>query len=77
MKLEIISPSEIMFSGEVDSVTLPGVAGKFTVLKNHASLISVLKPGEVKYSNGGLDTRIDIKGGIADIDMNKISVCVY
>ena len=77
MKLEIISPSEIMFSGEADSVTLPGVNGKFTVLKNHASLISVLKPGEVKYSNGGLETRIDIKGGLADIDMNKIAVCVY
>lgn len=77
MKLEIISPSEIMFSGEVDSVTLPGVSGKFTVLKNHASLISVLKPGEVKYLTGGLENRIDIKGGLADIDMNKISVCVY
>lgn len=77
MKLEIISPSEIMFSGEVEAVTLPGVAGKFTVLKNHASLISVLKPGEVKYSNGGLETRVEIKGGLADIDMNKISVCVY
>lgn len=66
-----------MFSGEVESVTLPGVSGKFTVLKNHASLISVLKQGEVKYSNGGLETRIDIKGGLADIDMNKIAVCVY
>ena len=77
MKLEIISPSEIVFSGEVESVTLPGVNGKFTVLKNHASLISVLKPGEVKYSAAGLETRVDIKGGLADIDMNKISVCVY
>lgn len=66
-----------MFSGEVDSVTLPGVAGQFTVLKNHASLISVLKPGEVKYSNGGDENKIEIKGGIADIDMNKIAVCVY
>ena len=77
MKLEIISPSEIMYSGEVDSVTLPGVAGKFTVLKNHASLISVLKPGEVRYLNGVEETKIEIKGGLADIDMNKISVCVY
>ena len=66
-----------MFSGEVDSVTLPGVAGQFTVLKNHASLISVLKPGEVKYSDGGNENKIEIKGGIADIDMNKIAVCVY
>lgn len=77
MKLEIISTNEIMFSGEVEAVTLPGVAGKFTVLKNHASLISVLKPGEVKYTAGGLETKIDIKGGLADIDLNKIAVCVY
>ena len=77
MKLEIISPSEIMFSGEADSVTLPGINGKFTVLKNHASLISVLKPGEVRYTLGGLETRVEIKGGLADIDMNKIAVCVY
>ena len=38
MKLEIISPSEIMFSGDVVSVTLPGKEGSFTVLNNHASL---------------------------------------
>lgn len=77
MTLEIISPSEIVFSGEVESVTLPGMKGKFTVLKNHASLISALKSGEVRYLSGGLETRVDIKGGIADIDMNKIAVCVY
>lgn len=77
MKLEIISTNEIVFSGEVESVTLPGVAGKFTVLKNHASLISVLKPGKVKYISDGQETRVDIKGGLADIDMNKIAVCVY
>ena len=43
MTLEIISPSEILFKGEAQSVTLPGVLSSFTVLKNHASLISVLK----------------------------------
>ena len=77
MTLEIISTNEIVYSGEVESVTLPGVAGKFTVLNNHASLISVLKPGEVRYVSGGLETKVEIKGGLADIDMNKIAVCVY
>ena len=77
MKLEIISPSEIVFSGEVEAVTLPGEKGKFTVLKNHASLISVLKAGEVRYLSGGLESKVEIKGGLADIDMNKIAVCVY
>ena len=77
MKLEIISPSEIMFSGEVDAVTLPGVAGKFTVLKNHASLISALTKGQVRFLSGTEESTLEIRGGLADIDMNKIAVCVY
>lgn len=77
MRLEIISPSEIMFSGDVEAVTLPGVKGKFTVLKNHASLISELKSGKIRYLNKGDESFIEIKGGLADIDMNKIAVCVY
>lgn len=78
MTLEIISSSEILFSGEVDSVTLPGEMGSFTVLKNHASLISVLTPGKVRFrlADGNEEER-DIKGGLADIDNNVISVCIY
>ena len=77
MTLEIISPSEIIFSGEVEAVTLPGFSGKFTVLKNHASLISVLKEGNVRYLQGGEENMVEIRGGLADIDQNKIAVCVY
>ena len=77
MTLEIISPSEIMFSGEVEAVTLPGVTGKFTVLKNHASLISVLKEGNVRYLQNGEEKSVEIRGGLTDIDLNKIAVCVY
>ena len=43
MKLEIISPDKLVYSGEVDSVNLPGTAGKFTVLPRHAALISSAK----------------------------------
>ncbi|MCH5236268.1 MAG: ATP synthase F1 subunit epsilon [Muribaculaceae bacterium] len=77
MKLEIISPSEIMFSGEVESVTLPGKEGSFTVLNNHASLIAVLKAGNVTYANLEGVNSIEIKGGLVDVDNNKIAVCVY
>ena len=77
MTLEIISPSEILFKGEADSVNLPGVLGGFTVLKDHASLISVLKQGEVRYVSQGNEKSLQIKGGIADIDNNVISVCIY
>lgn len=78
MTLEIISAHEVMFKGEVESVTLPGQLGKFTVLKNHASLISVLVPGKVVYrTQAGETSETDIKGGLADVDNNVISVCIY
>ncbi len=78
MTLKIISPSEILFEGEADSVTLPGEIGSFTVLKNHASLISVLVNGKILFRTpGGNVEEIDVKGGLVDVDNNVISVCVY
>lgn len=78
MTLEIISSHETLFKGEVESVTLPGELGSFTVLRNHASLISVLTKGKVEFRDAsGKENSFDIKGGLADVDNNVISVCVY
>ncbi|MCH5219560.1 MAG: F0F1 ATP synthase subunit epsilon [Muribaculaceae bacterium] len=85
MTLKIISTTEVLFEGEVSLVSLPGTLGRFTVLNNHASLISTLTSGKIGYKtgdnvlhdNGGYEGEFEIKGGIADIDNNIISVCVY
>ncbi len=78
MKLEIISAHEVSFSGEVTSVTLPGEVGQFTVLKDHAPIISVLVKGTVKYTDAkGNPGSFEIAGGLADVNNNVISVCVY
>lgn len=78
MKLEVISAHEITFTGEVNSVTLPGELGAFTVLKGHAPIISVLKKGDIKYTDPeGEIKHIAIEGGLADVNDNVISVCVY
>ena len=78
MPLRIISAQEVVFDGEVSAVTLPGAMGEFTVLKNHAPLLSTLAPGKVRYIDGaGAEGEASITGGIADIDNNVVSVCVY
>lgn len=78
MTLKIISAQEVIFSGEVSSVTLPGTMGEFTVLRNHATLLSTLTAGKVRYIDAsGAEQQSDITGGIADIDNNAVSVCVY
>ncbi len=48
MTLEIVSPESKLFSGEVISVTAPGVDGSFQILKNHAPIVSILGKGNVK-----------------------------
>ena len=46
--VDILTPEASVFSGEVVSVTLPGLDGAFQVLPNHAPIISALKPGIMK-----------------------------
>ena len=47
-KLEIISPERIIFSNDAKMVTLPSYEGDMSILKNHISIITLLRPGIVK-----------------------------
>ena len=47
-KFEIISPEKMVFSDEVNMVTLPSYEGDMSVLKNHISIITFLRPGIIK-----------------------------
>ena len=76
MHLEIISPEKIIYKGEVDMVTLPGVVGSFTILNHHAPIISVLKNGFVTYKSGENENKVKINSGFAEVKQNLISVCV-
>ena len=78
MILKIISAEEILFQGDVKAVHLPGTKGAFTVLPGHASLISTLNPGEIRYTDiNGDDHSAKVGGGIVDVDSNIVSVCIY
>ena len=50
MYLEIVSPEATLFSGEVESVIVPGTSGSFQMLNNHAPIVSTLKEGTVTIS---------------------------
>ena len=47
MELNIITPDKSVYSGEATSVTVPGRAGSFEILKDHAPIISTLDDGKV------------------------------
>lgn len=78
MTLEIISSHTVLFSGEVSLVTLPGKLGSFTVLKNHAPIISALDKGNLTYRTpAGEEKSMEINGGLVDVNTNVVAVCIY
>ena len=78
MTLKIISAEQIEYEGEVNLVSLPGEMGLFEVLNNHAALIASLTAGIVTYENiDGTRMKREIRGGVADINKNVVSVCIY
>jgi F-type H+-transporting ATPase subunit epsilon len=85
MFLEIVTPEETLYSGEVESVSVPGMEGDFQMLDNHAPIVSLLTNGTVKmYGNITLapsvaskfvkangTTDFKIKGGVLEMKDNK------
>jgi len=48
-KLEIVTPTGVIFDNEVKQVTLPGAEGEFGVLPRHAALVSLLAWDEGQF----------------------------
>jgi F-type H+-transporting ATPase subunit epsilon len=69
MYLEIVSPEATLFSGEVTSVSVPGVNGEFEMLKDHAPIVSLLKEGFVKIS-GNIELDEEVQGKFTQGDKN-------
>lgn len=74
MYLEIITPDEKVFSGEVNAVHFPGTDGAFEVLSNHAPLIGTLSKGNIKIRSIGNEKNVMIDGGLVEVLNNKIVV---
>ncbi len=67
--VELVTPEEIVFSGEAEMVQAPGAEGEFGVLAGHAPLVVLLQPGLVKIRGRSHDTRaVFITGGVAEVN---------
>lgn len=72
MLLEIYTPDQKVFEGQVDSATFPGAKGSFQVLNNHAPLISTLDKGTVLYKSNNKQEKMTIGGGVVEVLNNKV-----
>jgi len=74
MKLEIVTPEETVYSGDVDMVTLPGVVGQMGIYPQHVPLMTQLVPGEIIVRKDGRDFFIACGEGLIEINASRVDV---
>ena len=72
---ELVSPEKILFSGDVEQVVVPGTEGDFAVLKDHAPVMSALRPGVLSYTDTkGTTETVFVRGGFVDATASLLTV---
>ena len=77
MFLEIVTPDEKVFEGEVLHASFPGSDGSFHLLNNHAPMVSTLGKGDIRYKEEKKDeVHMLVEGGVVEVMNNKVNVLV-
>jgi F-type H+-transporting ATPase subunit epsilon len=72
---ELVSPDKLQFNGPAQSVLVPGSEGDFQVLRDHAPVMTSLRPGVVAVEEeGGKVSRFFVRGGFADVNPGGLIV---
>ena len=78
LKFELVTPSAVLASEEVDMVVVPGTEGDLGVLLGHSPLLSSLRPGLVDVHQSGEVTKsIFIEGGFAEVTGENCTCLLY
>lgn len=74
-QFDLVSPEKVLISEQVSMVVVPGGAGDFGVLADHAPLLSSVRPGVVSVqAPSGEIRKIFVTGGFADVNGKICSV---
>jgi F-type H+-transporting ATPase subunit epsilon len=74
IKFEIVTAERVVYSDEVDVVVAPGTEGQLGILPHHASLMTMLQPGELLVRKGSEEQSIFVSGGFLEVHNNKVVV---
>ena len=73
-KFEIITPDQTILNSETNQVTIPAYEGLLTILKDHISLVTFLRPGFIEaYLNNKIE-KYYVEEGIVEFSNNKLLI---
>ncbi len=74
IKLEIVTVERLVYSGDVDLVSAPGVMGTLGILAKHTPLLTALEAGELRFTKGGEEERFAVSGGFVEVQPDRVIV---
>jgi F-type H+-transporting ATPase subunit epsilon len=74
IRLEIATPEAMVYSDDVEMVTIPGVGGQMGVLPQHTRLMTYLVPGEMIVRKDGQDNFMVVGDGLVEVTNTRISI---
>ena len=72
--LEIISPDQTLFNADVKQVIIPAYEGLMTILKDHISLITFLRPGFIEAEIENKVEKFYAEEGTVEFFNNKLLI---
>ena len=72
--IEIITPDETILKSETTEVTIPSFEGQMSILKDHISLITFLRPGIIFVQNEEIKKYLPNYKNTIKLQNNKISI---
>lgn len=74
LQVELVTPEEMLFSGQATMVEAPGAQGDFGVLPQHSPLVSLLREGPVTIHVDGAAKAFNVTGGMAEVNEEGIVI---
>lgn len=75
LKVELVSPTERVWSGEAISVSTRTIEGDIGVLTDHTPLFGVLVDGQVViHATDGESKEFNVSGGFLSVANNRVSI---
>ncbi len=75
LSVHIVTAEREVYAEEgVDQITIPGSEGELTVLPEHASLLTMVKPGIMRIVKGGEETISTITGGFLEVHNDRVTI---
>jgi F-type H+-transporting ATPase subunit epsilon len=74
LKLEIVTPDAVVYSEDVNMVTLPAVDGQIGVYPQHVRLITQIVPGEIIVNVNGQDRSLAVGEGLVEISAHEVAI---